>query len=520
MFVIVIALGIVFRLVNLDRKPYWHDEIFTSLRVSGYRTEEVVQQIYTGKEIRVADLYPYQKLAPERSAIDTIQRLAEEVPEHPPLYFVTARLWAQAFGSSIAAMRSLSVLMSLLLLLIVYRLCLQLFASSTVGWIAVVLMSVSPNYVRYAQEARPYGLWNVLIGLSCIALLSAVRHQKETGWATLRWAIYSITITASLYCHIFSSLVILAHGIYVLAIERFRLTKVVIGYSVASLLSLLCFTPWLWVIVKNYAALKQTTDWTKQALPLFALIQSWGVNLSRMVIAWHFRYDGWLVYLAIPILALAVLAIGVLYRQTPRRVWLFVLVLIGVPGLSLILPDVILGGQRSTNARYLSPCYLGLHLAIAYLLSIQLSAVSLNRLRIRLLQLTTALLLSGGVLTGALSAGASTWWGWSEFDVEVSQIINQSNRSLLISEMPIGMVLPLCHRLNPDVRLMLVSDPASLKLSNDSGNLFVYQPSDRLQLRLKQQGFQPELVYEFRDKSLAISLYRLASHTSTNSIAG
>ncbi len=52
-FIIVMLLmvGIFFRFFNLDRKVYWHDETFTSLRISGYTVNEVKQQIFNGRII-------------------------------------------------------------------------------------------------------------------------------------------------------------------------------------------------------------------------------------------------------------------------------------------------------------------------------------------------------------------------------------------------------------------------------------------------------------------------------------
>ena len=504
LLVIAIALGICFRLANLDQKPYWHDETFTSLRASGYRLAEATKQLYSGQEISIADLRHYQGLAPDRGAIDTIQRLAEEVPQHPPLYFVIARFWAQGFGNSITAMRSLSVVTSLLLLPAVYWLCLELFASTLVAWITVTLFAVSPIYVHYAQEARPYSLWTVLIVLSSIALLRAIRQQKN-----LAWVIYTITVIASLYCHIFSSFVFLGHGIYILAIERFRVTKVAVGYLLASLLGILCFTPWLWVLWHNYDAVKLTTDWIKQPLPFLTLVRYWSVNLSQIMIAWHFRYDSRLAYLVVPILVLVVVAIIVLYRHTAQRVWLFVLILIGVPALALMLPDLLWAGQRSTNARYLLPSFVGIHLAIAYLLSHQLTQKFTTIVQKRSWHIVTAVIITSSVLTCAVSSQASTWWGWSEFDVEVSRIVNRSTQPLIISEMPFGMIMPLSYRLHSTTKLMLLTDPDLLKIPTSANDVFVYNPSDRLQTNFSQRGWQLEPVYQFRDGAFIVSLYHL-----------
>jgi uncharacterized membrane protein len=514
LMIIVIALGICFRWANLDQKPYWHDETFTSLRVSGYRLTEATKQLYSGQEISVADLRHYQGLASGRSAIETMQRLAEEVPQHPPLYFVIARFWAQAFGSSITAVRSLSVLTSLLLLPAVYWLCLELFASAMVGWMAVALFAVSPIYVHYAQEARPYSLWTVLIVLSSIALLRALRHPQK--W---HWGIYAITVMTSLYCHIFSGFVFLGHGIYVMAIERFRVTKAVTGYFLASLIGIFCFTPWLWVIWHNYDAVKLTTDWIKQPLPVLTLVRYWSVNLSQIMIAWHFRYDPELAYLVVPILILIIVAITVLYRQTAQRVWLFVLILVGVPALALVLPDLLWAGKRSANARYLLPSFVGIQLAIAYLLSHQLTQKFTTIVHRRSWRIVTALIITSSVLTCAVSSQATTWWGWSEFDVEVSRIVNRSAQPLIISEMPFGMIMPLGHRLHPNTKLLLTA-PETLKISNRYSDVFIYNPSDRLHAKLRQQGLQSELVYQFRDGSFIVSLYHLSGMIGKRHVRG
>lgn len=501
---IVIALGICFRFVNLDQKPYWHDETFTSLRVSGYRLTEATEQLYNGQEIRVADLQRYQRPSPEQSAIATIAGLATEEPQHPPLYYVMARFWAQWFGSSVIAMRSLPAIISLLAFPAIYWLCLELFGVSLVGWMAVALFSISPIYVRYAQEARQYSLWIVLILLSCLAILKATRHKTA-----LSWSIYTLTAIAGLYCHLLTIFVLLGHGIYVFAIERFRFSRNFIFYLFSCLVSGIALLPWIWTIKANQTAFAMTTDWMKQPVSVLFLLQHWGVYLCQLFVSWHFQYNDLFIYLAIPILVFVIFATYFLYRQTPKQVWILILTLIGVTALALIVPDLVWGGKRSTNPRYLLPCYLGLHLAIAYLLTTQLLQNWRSVAQMRLWRVITVLILSAGVLTCSFNAQATTWWGWSEFDVEVSQIINQFSQPLVISEMPFGMVVPLSYRLCPDTKLMLLTDPDSLKVPNTDRDVFVYNPSDRLQFQLNQQGIPSELIYQFRDGSFTLALYHL-----------
>jgi uncharacterized membrane protein len=188
---IILLLGITFRFANLGQKPYWYDETYTSLRISGYTTQEVSQNLYQGQILSAADVLQYQKIAPERSLLDTIKGLAQEEPQHPPLYYAIARIWASWFGSSPTSLRCLSACLSLAILPLLYRLCLELFKSPGVGRMAVVICAVSPISIRFAQEARQYSLWSVMILLSSITLLQAIQRRTK-----LSWGLYALAVMA------------------------------------------------------------------------------------------------------------------------------------------------------------------------------------------------------------------------------------------------------------------------------------------------------------------------------------
>ncbi len=50
-FIFVLVLGIIFRFVNLDKKYYWADESYTSLRISGYTERELIQEFSNKKNV-------------------------------------------------------------------------------------------------------------------------------------------------------------------------------------------------------------------------------------------------------------------------------------------------------------------------------------------------------------------------------------------------------------------------------------------------------------------------------------
>lgn len=53
-------MGVFFRFVNLDRKIYWYDEAFTSLRVSGYKEAELIQQASDRRVLSIEDIQKFQ----------------------------------------------------------------------------------------------------------------------------------------------------------------------------------------------------------------------------------------------------------------------------------------------------------------------------------------------------------------------------------------------------------------------------------------------------------------------------
>ena len=200
LIIVLLLLSVFFRFVNLGRKFYWKDEAFTSSR-SAYTKTELVEQIFQGNNIGIRDIQTYQHLNSEKSVID-IKGLAVEEHILPPLYFVILRFWVQLFGDSVAVIRSLSVLISLLVFPCLYWLCLELFQSSLTGWVAIALIAVLPFHLLYAQEARPYILWILTILLSSATLLYAMR--RKTGFS---WTIYAVSLSLGLYSFLFTGLV-------------------------------------------------------------------------------------------------------------------------------------------------------------------------------------------------------------------------------------------------------------------------------------------------------------------------
>lgn len=493
-FIIVLLIGIFFRFFNLEQKVYWNDEVYTSLQIAGYTNTELIQDI-AQREIGIEDLQKYQRPNSEKDLTDTIQVLASTDVQLPPVYFVLTRLWVQWFGYSVAVVRSLTALFSLLAFPCIYWLCLELFESSLTGWVAIALFAVSPFQILYAQEARSYSLWALTTLLASAALLRAMRLKTR-----LNWGIYAATIVLNLYTYLLSVVVILGHGIYVGIREKFRWSQSVKAYLLAFLSGIVAFFPWLIFIAANDFDLGG--NWARREIPFTLLIQRWILNLASVFfdpqIGYaeplfdmqtaqdvQLDYNDPIIYIILPIVILVGYSIYFLCRQSPQKTWLFILTLIGVTGAVIVLPDLMSGGQRSTAGRYLIPCYLGIELAVAYLLATKISTPPIKKQQ--LWRLVTVALISLGVISCTISSQAETWWNKysSYYNHQEARLINQATHPIVITSNS-TQLLSLSYLLDSKVRLQLVPKDTVPAIPQGFSDVFLYRLSPDVRQTLEQ----------------------------------
>lgn len=482
--VALLVLSVFFRCTHLDYKVYWRDEAFTSLRISGFTVADVLQQLFDGHEISKAALQVYQQLHPSKNWMDTVQSLVAEDSQHPPLYYLLARGWVQCFGSSVAAIRSLSALLGVLVLPSLYWLCLELFESALVSELAIALVAVSPFHVLFAQEAREFALWTVTTLLSSALLLRAMRLRRPF-W----WQLYAIAVGLGLYAFPLSVLVLLGHGLYVAWLEGWRWSKAAIAFFLASLIGALAFLPWLLVMMANATQIHATTDWaTVKAKPLLRLLET-AFNTSRVFLDVDFNWYNPFTYILPPLLGLLGYALYFLCCHAPLRIKLFILTLAGANVLTLMLLDLLLGGVRSTVPRYLIPYHLGIQLAVAYLLAAKMTQPGQRQQQ---WQRVTIALVALGIISCTSSWAAESWW--HKYDnaylPPIARMVNQAKQPLLlsdnVSDRSVGNLLSLSHRLNANVKLQLATETAMLPMPDTVSTVFLLRPTDTLLSKLQQ----------------------------------
>jgi len=502
LIVLILITGIFFRFTNLDHKVYSFDESITSLRISGYTWTEMVQQDFQGKIISVADLQrKYQQINPEKSWLDTVKGLATEEPQLPPLYFILARFWVQLFGPQVATVRSLSAWISLLVFPSIYWLCWELFRSTSVGWVAVTITAVSPFHVLYAQEARPYMMFAVLVLLSNAILLRAIALQNSpaTFKSTFKlskavWSIYAIALTLGLYCSLLFFIVILAHGIYVIITENLRVSQTLMAYLLASAAATLIFLPWIFVLVYNSPKIAATVGLPHLSLSVMSSLKSLILITCRNFVDTH--WAGGIIKLGasntndlMRLIVAVILILAIAYSiyficySTPKRVWLFVLTAIAITAIVLIA----VGGVAD---RYLVPYILGIQLAVAYLFTAKIVATT-NPRQQKLWQLGLIALISSEIVSCAVSSQSQLWWNKypssTKYNPQVAAIVNQAQKPLVIchgGNNITGKIMSISYLLKPQTQLLLAVKPEQVKIPDGFSDVFLYRSTELLQFEL------------------------------------
>ncbi len=476
-----------FRFVNLDQKVYTADEVRGIARMVGYTCnvtcDQLTMEAFSGQIITPADLQKYQHVSAEKTVGDTIQALAGNA-EHPPLYYLLSRFWIQFFNNPVGA-RLFTALTSLLIFPAVYWLTQELFESPLIGLSTVALVAVSPYYLMLAQEARQYSLWTLAIVLAGATLLRSLKHPT---WKN--WVMYALAIALGIYGHLFFVLVVVSYGVYVFAVEGFKLTKVGLSYLVASIAGLATLLPWVLVLINNHADPEKTTSWVASFKTSFPnRLEAWLHNLTTLFVELQVNPDfrNPLLYLC---LGLVVYAVYFLYKNTTPRIWLFVVLLLALPALAYVVPDLVSGGRRSLTTRYFVPSFLAIELAISYLLVTQTSRIGSRWWQQPAWRFLLGIVLTLGFLSSAASAQARDWWkGSASTNIPVAAIVNRVDKPLLISDPSHTFALSLSYLLNDRVNFQLFHssnfDQLKSKIVDQAtmanySNVYIYLPSRKL----------------------------------------
>jgi uncharacterized membrane protein len=488
-----LVLGIIMRFTNLDQKNYWLDEVATSLRLGGYTIADVAEKFYDNKIVTVADLQKYQSPDPKKNVIDTINSLVADDPQHPPLYYAILHLWSKVVGNSPALLRLISVVTSLLTFPCLYWLCMELSDAIAFRWITLATTSVSLLHVLYAQEAREFSLWILTIVLSNLAFLRAMRIGTKSSFA-----IYTGSLVLGFYTFPLTAIVIFGHAVYVLIIEKVKITKNLVYFFTSAIAGSVSFLPWMWFVLTNRQRVSETIAWMIVTRSWQELIDAWGVNFTGVFVHYSkFRLIFLVIFLSL---------LYPFYRKASKSLFWFVITSIVPSFILFFIADLIFNTSFSSTFRYLWPFLLGTQLYFSYVLSYMINS---NHSKGNWLKIAGVLILIG---TLALSSYGSfslvKEYGEQNSTYLASKLINKSESPLVLNYVgdkknltigDVGGVFSLSYFVEDKTKFLLYKQPNTPRIPEGFSDIYLFYPffskSEPVNLEsITNQGYQVESV--------------------------
>ena len=157
---------------------------------------------------------------------------------NPPLYLVVAWPWAKVFGTGAVGLRSLSALLGVAVVPLIY-LCGRELVTRRAGLMAAAFAAVNPFLIWYSQEAREYSL---LLALCAASLLFFARSwHAPTNRNIVWWGVFSLLALLTQY---FAGFLIAAEGLLLVYRARNRASVLCLaGLGVAVLALIPHVTP-------------------------------------------------------------------------------------------------------------------------------------------------------------------------------------------------------------------------------------------------------------------------------------
>ncbi len=221
-----LAIGILLRLLNLNTREFWYDEVLSLLLITGQKT-----QYTTPSEVAVP-LSHYTALLslPSESSLGAIAKTLQGLfrglyagEPHPPLFFLGQHVWLRLFGNGEWAMRSLPALWSVGAIAAAFGLGRTLLGRRG-GLLFAALLATNPFYLFHSLNVRMYTPLAFWVILSAWALLKLMPkgEQNRQPLDRRRWQIILIgSIAAGLMTfYLFAFWVIALAGLVLVADRR------------------------------------------------------------------------------------------------------------------------------------------------------------------------------------------------------------------------------------------------------------------------------------------------------------
>jgi hypothetical protein len=205
---------------------------------------------------------------------------------HPPLYYGLQHFWTLAAGQTEFSAAFFSLLFGLLLVALTQRVASRL-AGPWAGWLAAMLVAISPFNLWYSQEIRMYALGGFLALLSTHFMMRLLDGRPAASGPTRRgdWIGYVLSAAAGIYSLYYFFFLLAFQNLYA-GIQLLRprplpasasrpnpRPSLLLWLSTQAAL-LFAYLPWLPVAFRQ-ATQPPVPPWRGFTAPLDALVESW-----------------------------------------------------------------------------------------------------------------------------------------------------------------------------------------------------------------------------------------------------
>ena len=178
---------------------------------------------------------------------------------NPPLHFLFLHFWEQAFGISPFAVRSLSLIFSILTVVVLFKIGLKFF-SQQIAIFTCLFFIFSDFHHYYGLEARTYSLLVFEYSILIYLLLKPILTPKENTWKT--FLALGIVNIALFYTHYISLLIFLSEGFLVFVfIRNFNWKNLLLTIGI----TLIGILPWISTFVSRASNVTKAGTWLSQA---------------------------------------------------------------------------------------------------------------------------------------------------------------------------------------------------------------------------------------------------------------
>lgn len=158
---------------------------------------------------------------------------------HPPLFYVSLKIWITLGGEGVFWLRLLPVIFSVIALLPFWMLCRELKLRTSTSIVALSLFAVNGSLIKYAQEVRMYSL------LLCLSLFSTWLFSRFYFRGKDFWLLTAVNILL-VYTHYFGWLVVIAEVVAILIGQRIKILRTLLMFGVA----VAAFLPWIYAVFR------------------------------------------------------------------------------------------------------------------------------------------------------------------------------------------------------------------------------------------------------------------------------